>query len=139
MLEPGRVTEEGRMVGHLLEPEREEEVEVLVETPKTMEEKLAEKWYESGFPCMICGGEKRYRIDLARRRIEWRCSDCERSYETNIMRLKKKDLERMEENEKLRLLQFLRVAILLHEPVLPDNWKEMVAQRFWERFLSADV
>ncbi len=139
VLEPGRVTEEERLVGHLLEPEREEEVEVLVETPKTMEEKLAEKWYESSFPCMICGGEKRYRVDLARRRIEWRCSDCERNYETMIMRLKKKDLERMEDNEKLRLLQFLRVTILLHEPVLPDNWKEMVAQRFWERFLSADV
>jgi hypothetical protein len=56
-----------------------------------------------------------------------------------IMRLKKKDLGRMEDNEKLRLLQFIQVALLLHEPVLPDDWKNLIAQRFWERFLTSDV
>ncbi len=140
MLEPGRVMEEEeKMAGRSLEPEREEDVEVLVDTPKTMEEKLAEEWYESKSPCIICGGEKQYRVDLPRRRIAWRCSDCGRNYETMIMRLKKKDLERMEDNEKLRLLQFIQVALLLHEPVLPDDWKNMIAQRFWERFLVSDV
>jgi hypothetical protein len=27
----------------------------------------------------------------------------------------------------------------LHEPVLPDDWKNLIAQRFWERFLTSDV
>jgi hypothetical protein len=97
---------------------------------------MAEKWHDSDFACMMCGGAKRYRVDLPERLIKWACSECEAGYEEIIMRLRGKDLERMESNELLRLVQFINVSLRLHEPVLPDNWKELVAQRFWERWLE---
>jgi Cft2 family RNA processing exonuclease len=134
LIEPDKVRPEEEMNGKLLEPVRPREVEVLVQTPKTEVELMAEQWHDSDFACMMCGGAKRYRVDLPERQIEWACSECEAGYEEIIMRLRGKDLERMDKNELLRLLQFIHVSLRLHEPVLPNDWKELVAQRFWERW-----
>ncbi|MCP4537838.1 MAG: hypothetical protein GY832_11900, partial [Chloroflexi bacterium] len=74
--------------------------------------------------------------DLAERLVEWACSECGAGYEDAIVRLRGKDLERLDINDKLRLVQFIHVSLRLHEPILPQDWKELVAQRFWERWLE---
>jgi Cft2 family RNA processing exonuclease len=136
VIEPDKERPEEEMNGRLLEPVQEREIEVLVKAPKTEAEMMAERWYDSMFPCMMCGAIKRYRIDLPGRVVEWSCSECGAGYEEMITRLRGKDLDRLDTNEKLRLLQFIHVSLRLHEPVLPTDWKELVAQRFWERWLE---
>ncbi len=156
VIEPGTVVdEEDTAEVQPLKPVVERDLsagdgEVLVELPTQMESALAkeekkvqdvlpdeyDQWYASAFACMICGAAKKYYVDLDARRVSWKCSECGAAYDQMIMRLRNKDIERMEENEKLRLLQFIHVSLRLHEPVLPDNWKDLVTQRFWERWLS---
>ncbi len=136
VIEPGKGVEESETVTQTLVPVEDQAVEVLV---KTEAGHMAETWYESTFPCMMCGGVKRYRIDLPARRVEWACSECGARYEQMIMRLRDKDLNKLDANETLRLVQFVRVSLRLHEPVLPDDWKELVAQRFWERWLEGNT
>jgi Cft2 family RNA processing exonuclease len=155
IIEPGRVIdEEDTAEVQPLQPVDEDpgtrSVEVLVESPAKAtsetdheEEDVQDilpdeydQWYASEFACMICGAAKKYYVDLDARRVSWKCPECGAAYDQMIMRLRNKDIERMEENEKLRLLQFVHVSLRLHEPVLPDNWKDLVSQRFWERWLS---
>lgn len=136
VIEPGKVGPEIETSARPLVPVEEKEVKVLV---KTEAQKMADKWYDSKFACIMCGGLKRYRVDLSTRQVEWTCAECGAGYAEMIMRLRDKDLHKLDANEQLRLLQFIRVSLRLHEPVLPDNWGELVAQRFWERWLEEDA
>ncbi len=136
MIEAGRLRETEAVVEQELEPVKTEPVSVLVEAPMTEEEQLAGRWYESGFACILCGASKRYRVNLAVRQVEWECTECGAQYAELMLRLRDKDLHKMALNDKLRLLQFIRVSVNLHEPVLPENWQELVGQSFWERWLG---
>ena len=136
VIEPGKIGPEIETSVQSLVPVEEQEVQVLV---KTEAAKMADKWYDSNFACMMCGGLKRYRVDLPARQVEWACTECGAGYAEMIMRLRDKDLSKLDANEQLRLLQFVRVSLQLHEPVLPDNWGELVAQRFWERWLEDEI
>jgi Cft2 family RNA processing exonuclease len=156
VIEPGTVPEEGATAEvQPLKPVKERDLsassmDVLVESPvkaasetdyeeDEVEDLLPDEydqWYASAFACMICGAAKQYYVDLEARRVSWKCPECGAAYDQMIMRVRNKDIERMEANEKLRLLQFIHVSLRLHEPVLPDNWKDLVSQRFWERWLS---
>jgi Cft2 family RNA processing exonuclease/predicted RNA-binding Zn-ribbon protein involved in translation (DUF1610 family) len=151
VIEPGAVVEEEAAAEiQPLKAVEEREVDVLVEAPAPVsseaehqEEEAVqdvlpeyEQWHTSVFACMICGATKMYYVDLGARQVSWKCPECGAAYDQMIMRLRNKDIERMEPNEKLRLLQFIHVSLRLHEPILPDNWKDLIAQRFWERWLS---
>lgn len=136
VVEPGQARQVVEMTERLLAPVQEEEVQVLVEAPKEEETQLAARWQETNFACMMCGATKRCRVDLGSRQVEWVCPECGAHYEEMIMRLRDKDLQKLDMNEKLRLLQFIHISLRLHEPVLPDNWKELVAQRYWERWME---
>ncbi len=86
------------------------------------------------FPCLACGGAKRYELNLEQRVIRWECVDCGHSYNEMLLNLKKKELEKLDDDGYMRLLQFAAVCIHIHELVLPADWTERVEQHDWERY-----
>ena len=104
---------------------------------KIIEEARVQENIPTPFPCITCGGLKNVTIDLQRRQIVWRCSQCDHTYETSIMNLKQKDIKNLSDPEQRILIDFIYVSLLLQEPVVGRDWRDMAAQpEKWQHWLN---